>query len=113
LDEEREPMTAGTNMAAIVAARALRADRALVERLLQSGATTAARAAPLERLSRLQRRRLLHLERHGVVRMAARDRWFVDEEAWRGLRRARRWNALAAIALAVIMAFFLIYWVSR
>jgi hypothetical protein len=106
-------MPIGSHMSGIIAAKAMRTDRSIVQRLRQAGATSASRAMQLESLTPFQRRRLLRLERHGVIRMGAPDRWFLDERAWDGLQRSRRWSALAALALMAVTIFFLILWSGR
>ena len=106
-------MPIGSNPAGIVAARALRTDRSIVQRLRQAGATSASRAMQLDALTPFQRRRLLRLERHGVIRMGAPDRWFLDEQVWMKLQRSRRWSAIAAVALMGVTVFFLIIWSVR
>lgn len=106
-------MPVGSSMAGIVAARALRTDRKIVKRLRQAGATSTTRAIHLDPLTPFQRRRLLRLERHGVVRMGAPERWFLDEQAWIGLQRSRRWSAVAAISLMVVTIVALVWWSTR
>jgi len=106
-------MPMGSSVAGIVAARALRVDRKIVQRLRKAGATSTTRAIHLDPMTPFQRRRLLRLERHGVVRMGAPERWFLDEEAWVGLQRTRRWNAFAAITLMVVTLLVLIWWSTR
>jgi hypothetical protein len=81
------------------------AERRLVRRLHELGATSPDRAQPLANLSGLERRRLGRLVRGGAVREPEPGKYFMDAaglEAYRNARRIR--SALFLAALVVVLA---------
>ncbi len=79
------------------------AERRLLRRLHEVGATSAARAHSLERLSGLEKRRLGRLVRAGAVREPEPGKYFVDAAGLESYVNARRIRAALAIAAIVVV----------
>jgi hypothetical protein len=80
----------------------LRHERQLVRRFREAGAITPAAARTVEELQvhGLALRRLRH---RAVIREAAPDRLYLDEEVWDALGRTRRRVSIAVLCLIVLL----------
>ena len=88
-------------IAGVVAA----AERRLLRRLHERGATSADRAQPLGDLSGIEKRRLGRLVRAGAVREPEPGRFFVDAAGFEAYVNARRIRlALVVAGLVVVLA---------
>jgi hypothetical protein len=93
-------MSTGGSTAAIVAAAGRRAERRLVERLRQAGATSAKAAAslPSSELSRLESSRLARLQTRGAIVEPQPGRFYLDEPQYEAYRRGRQVRGIAILA---------------
>jgi len=87
-------------MGAVIAAAALAADRRLIRRLRDAGATRPATATDLQATRGLDKRRIARLERRGVLVRAGANRFYLDETAHAAWEAKRRLLALIVLALA-------------
>ncbi len=87
-------------MGAVIAAAALAADRRLIRRLRDAGATSPATATDLQATRGLDKRRIARLERRGVLVRAGANRFYLDETAHAAWEAKRRLLALIVLALA-------------
>ena len=84
--------------------------KTLIDLLRERHALRRASAQPLPQLSGWQRRRLEYFLERGVIRLAARERYYLDEDAvqeW----RSRQWAAafsVAVVAGGIVAAWTLI-----
>lgn len=85
------------------AAVILMKERRVIEAFVAAGATTPAGARTLDELGVHEGFPLARLRDRAVVRPAAPDRFFVDLEVWRAVRRTRR-RLIAVIIAVVLMA---------
>lgn len=95
----------GASTGAIVAAAIRRAERHVVERLRESGATSSAKARPLSELRRMEGQRLRRMLAAGAIREASPGAYYLDEAAlgaYRQQRRGRVLVVLGAVLLAVL-----------
>ena len=78
----------------------------MVARFVAAGALSRERAQSLQQLGLNRGVILRRLRERAVVRQAAPDLYYVDEESWNAVRRMRRRAAsvIAAVALAIIFA---------
>ncbi len=89
---------------------AAKQQKSVIDLLRERHAMRREAAQPLPNLSSWQRRRVEQLVDRGVVRLAARDRYYIDEDAleeW----HSRQWAvafSFAVIAGGVVAAFALI-----
>jgi len=89
---------------------AARNQKSVIDLLRERHAMRREAAQPLPNLSSWQRHRVEQLVDRGVVRLAARDRYYIDEgalEEW----HSRQWAvafSVAVIAAGVVAAFALI-----
>ena len=77
--------------------------KSVIDLLRDRHAVSRGAAQPLPDLSSWQRRRVEHLVDRGVVRLAARDRYYIDKEAlrdWRARQLAIAFST-AVVALGV------------
>jgi hypothetical protein len=84
--------------------------KSVIDLLRERRAMRREAAQPLPDLSSWQRRRVEQLVDRGVVRLAARDRYYIDEDALQEWH-SRQWAvafSLAVIAAGVVAAFALI-----
>ena len=90
--------------------RAARQQKAITDLLRERHAVHRTGAQPLPELSSSQRRRVGKLVDRGIVRLAARDRYYLDEDALQEWH-ARQWAAafsFLVIAAGVATAWALI-----
>jgi hypothetical protein len=84
--------------------------KSVIDLLRERHAVSRGAAQPLPDLSSWQRRRVEHLVDRGVVRLAARDRYYIDVDALQEWH-SRQWAvafSFAVIAAGVVAAFALI-----
>jgi hypothetical protein len=79
------------------------AERRLVRRLHELGATSADRAQPLPDLSGLEKRRLGRLVRAGAVREPEAGKYYMDAAGLEAYANARRIRGAVFIAVAVVV----------
>jgi hypothetical protein len=84
------------------------AERRILRRLHELGATSEARAQALADLSRLEKRRLGQLVRAGAVREPEPGKYFVDAAGLEAFTNARRIRT--AMLLAVIVIALAVVW---
>jgi len=90
------------------AAAVMTAERRVVKRLRNAGATNPNTAVPLGDLRHLQRRRLQHLMKHDIVHKIEPDRYYLNESAWEDhVSRQRRIGLAILFVLLVITVFAL------
>ena len=77
-----------------------RNQKTVIDVLRERGARGRETAQPLPDLSSWQRRRVDHLLERGVIRPAARDRYYLDEEALQELQ-SRQWALAFSVAVVV------------
>jgi hypothetical protein len=94
-----EILQAAAPFCALFAALITASERRLVRRLRRDGAVDGASAIALPALRPLTRWRLARLRRGGAVRAADAGSFYLDETAYRSLRRSRRRRVLAIAAL--------------
>jgi hypothetical protein len=85
-------------------------DHTLIKQLRDQQAVRRATAQPLANLSPAQRRRVDRLIERGIIRLATKDRYYVDEDAlheWNSRKRTIAF-ALSVIAAGVGMAWLLL-----
>ena len=89
-----------------VAAVILGKERRMVATFVARGAVTREQARTLDELGLSRGIVLRRLRERAVVREAAPDHYYLDQESWAAVRRARRRavHVAAAIALAVLLA---------
>lgn len=92
--------------AAVIVARR---DRETVDAFRRAGAVTAERAQPLYALGLTESHAVARLRRRAVLREASPGAWYLDEPTWEAARCTRRRLALALIAIALILAAFVLY----
>ena len=91
--------------------RAARQQKAITDLLRERHAVHRTAAQPLPELSSSQRRRVDKLVDRGIVRLAARDRYYLDEDALQEWH-ARQWAvafSFLVIAAGVASAWALIF----
>lgn len=88
-------------MGAVIAAAALAADRRLIRRLRDAGATSPATATDLQPTRGFDKRRIARLERRGVIVRACTSRFYLDETAHAAWEAERRLRALILLGLSV------------
>jgi hypothetical protein len=81
-------------------------ERRMVGRLRAAGAVSREQARTLEELGITRGVILRRLRERAVIRQAAPDRFYLDEESWAAVRRSRRRaiHVLWVIALVVLLA---------
>jgi hypothetical protein len=85
------------------AAHVWAAERRVVRRLKEAGASNPHTASPLPDLPLLQRTRLRHLLKHHIVLEVGPGRFYLDEPAWDDhVSRQRR------LGFAIVFVFFVI-----
>lgn len=93
------------------AAFVLAAERRLARHLREAGALNEASAHALPDLHGVQRRRLPHLVKKGVVGDVG-GRYFLDEDAWDAYRHRQRLIAVGGM-MAVLLVMAMVVWFSR
>jgi hypothetical protein len=81
----------------------LRKERHVVEHFRQAGAVSPATAKRLDDLHERHGLGLRRLRHRAVIREAAPDLFYLDEEVWHALGRTRRRVSLAVLALIVLL----------
>jgi len=81
----------------------LRKERRVVEHFREAGATSPATAKLLDDLHERHTLGLRRLRKRAVIREAAPDRFYLDEEVWEALARTRRRVSIAVLALIVLL----------
>lgn len=84
--------------------------KTVIDVLRERHAMGRATAQPLPNLSSWQRRRVEHLLERGVIRLAARDRYYLDQDALQELQ-SRQWAlafSFAVVAAGIGAAWLLI-----
>jgi hypothetical protein len=81
----------------------LRREREVVRRFREAGATTAAAARDLDELHVRRGSGLHRLRQRAVIREAAAERFYLDEEVWEALGRTRRRVSIAVLCLIVLL----------
>jgi hypothetical protein len=91
-----------STVAAVIMAR----ERRMVNRFRAAGAVTREQARTLEELEITRGVILRRLRERAVIREAARDHFYLDEESWAAVRRSRRRaiHVLWVIALVLLLA---------
>ena len=87
------------------------AERRLTRHLRESGAVNANSAQALPDLRGVQRRRLPHLVKKGVVGDVG-GRYFLDEDAWDAYRQRQRLIAVGGI-MAVLLVMAMVVLLTR
>lgn len=87
-----------------IAARVRQVERRTTARLIDAGANRLDRAILLERDGPLTRFVHDRLERAGVLKPAANDRYYWDEIAYRELIRGRRRRAMIVVAILAVLS---------
>lgn len=93
----------------VIAGAVVRAEREVVNRLKQAGATSSQTAIPLEDLRGLARKRLRRLVSANVVQ-EGRGRYHLDLAAWEAGEQHKRKIALVAVILGVVLFVLISYW---
>jgi len=81
----------------------LRREREVVRRFREAGATTAAAARDLDELHVRPGSGLHRLRQRAVIREAAAEHFYLDEEVWEALGRTRRRVSIAVLCLIVLL----------
>ena len=81
----------------------LRKERRVVEHFRQAGATSSATAKRLDDLHQHHGLGLRRLRQRAVIREAAPEHFYLDEEVWHALGRTRRRVSVAVLALIVLL----------
>ncbi len=102
----------GAATGAIVAAASRRAERRIVERLQESGATSFAKAQLLSGLRRMERQRLRRMLAAGAIREASPGTYYLDESALGAYRQHRRGRVLVVLG-AVLLALLGLFGINR
>ncbi len=88
--------------APVVAAAIVAKEKRIVTAFRNAGATSPDRAARLDDLGIHRGIALRRLQRDAVLRLAAADRWYLDEPSWQAVRGIRRRLALVMLVLMAI-----------
>jgi hypothetical protein len=80
----------------------LRRERKVVRRFRDAGATTPAAARTLEELQLRHGVGVRRLRHNAVIREAGPERFYLDEEVWEALGRARRRVSIAVLCLIIL-----------
>jgi hypothetical protein len=92
----------------MIAAHVMAAERRVVKRLRNAGATNPNTAVPLGDLRRMEAKRLRHLMHHDIVHKIEPDRYYLDDSAWEDHRSRQRRIGLAIVfVLLVVMVIAL------
>jgi hypothetical protein len=83
-----------------VAAVMRRREQEVVDDFRAAGAISPATAQPYEALGLGDSLAIKRLRNRAVIREAAPDRWYLDQEVWEAVRRARR--RFATVLLSII-----------
>lgn len=97
----------------VLAVRLRHAERRLVARFRESGATAPERAVEVTAHDPIARLRLRRLVSRGAVRVDAQRRYYLDEGGYAAYRAARRRRAAVLIALVLAAALGAYLWQSR
>ena len=90
------------------AAHVMAAERRVVKRLRNAGATNPNTAVPLSDLRHMEMRRLGHLMNHDIVHRIEPDRYYLNESAWEDhVSRQRRIGLAILFVLLVVMVLAL------
>ena len=81
----------------------LRKERHVVEHFREAGAPSPATAKQLDDLHERLTLGLRRLRKRAVIREAAPDHFYLDEEVWEALSRTRRRVSIAVLALIVLL----------
>jgi hypothetical protein len=81
----------------------LRKERRVVEHFRQAGATAPATAKRLDDLHERHGLGLRRLRKRAVIREAAPEHFYLDEDVWYALGRTRRRVSVAVLALIVLL----------
>ena len=81
----------------------LRKERQVVRHFREAGATSPSSAKSLEEVPEADSFGLHRLRRRAVIREAAPDRYYLDEEVWVALGRTRRRVSVAVLVLIVVL----------
>jgi hypothetical protein len=91
--------------AAAVAAALRRREQEVVDDFRAAGATSPATAQSYDAIGLGDSLAIKRLRNRAVIREAAPDRWYLDEEVWEAVRRTRR--RLAMVLLSIVLFIFL------
>ena len=80
----------------------LRKERKVVRRFREAAATAPAAARTLEELHMGRTAGLRRLRHRAVIREAAPERFYLDEEVWEAVGRSRRRVSIAVLCLIVL-----------
>ena len=95
-------------IAGMPVAHMMAAERRVIKRLRNAGATNPHTAVPLVDLRRLEEKRLRHLMRHDIVHKIEPDRFYLNESAWEDhVSRQRRIGLAIVFVLLVVMVLAL------
>ena len=83
----------------------LRRERTVVRRFREAAATAPAAARTLDEMQMRRTAGLRRLRHRAVIREAAPERFYLDEEVWEAVGRSRRRVSIAVLCLIV---FFII-----
>jgi hypothetical protein len=86
----------------VIAARMRRSERRMIRALTDAGATTPARAVPVDTAGPIERFTSGRLERAGVLVPGGKDRYYFNHSAYGAFRRRRRRRALVTIIMLLI-----------
>jgi hypothetical protein len=97
------------------AAAVVRKEKKVVRRFREAGATSTSTAQPLEHVGVTKGLGLRRLRERAVIREAASNRYYLDEEVWEAVRRMRRRVVaiLLVIGVALLLTGVLARWLAH
>lgn len=81
----------------------IRKERKVVRRFREAGATTPALARSLDEVGIKRGVGLRRLRERAVIREAAPERYYLDEEVWRTIKRQRRRQAIIVVVVVAVL----------
>jgi hypothetical protein len=99
--------------AAVVAAALRRREQEVVDDFRAAGATSPATAQSYDAIGLGDSLAIKRLHNRAVIREAAPDRWYLDEEVWEAVRRTRRRLATVLLSIVALIALGVILGVLK